>query len=30
MDTLKMCDWFVDNKFSVHFGKDKTKLILFN
>ena len=24
-----MCDWFVDNKLSVHFGQDKTKSILF-
>ena len=23
------CDWFVDNKLSVHFGEDKTKSILF-
>ena len=23
------CDWFVDNKFSIHFGTDKTKRILF-
>ena len=22
-------DWFVDNKLSIHFGKDKTKSILF-
>ena len=20
-----ICDWFVDNKFSIHFGEDKTK-----
>ena len=25
-----MCDWFVDNKLSNHFGKDKTKSILFS
>ena len=25
-----MCEWFVDNKLSVHFGKDKTKCILFS
>ena len=25
-----ICDWFVDNKLSIHFGKDKTKLILFS
>ena len=24
-----ICGWFVDNKLSIHFGKDKTKLILF-
>ena len=24
-----MCDWFVDNKLSIHFGQDKTKPILF-
>ena len=24
-----ICDWFVDNKLSIHFGKDKTKSILF-
>ena len=24
-----MCDWFVDNKLSMHFGQDKTKSILF-
>ena len=23
------CDWFVDNKLSIHFGEDKTKCILF-
>ena len=26
----KLCDWFVDNKLSVHFGEDKTKCILFS
>ena len=25
----KLCDWFVDNKLSIHFGDDKTKSILF-
>ena len=25
-----LCDWFVDNKLSIHFGEDKTKLILFS
>ena len=24
-----ICDWFVDNKFSIHFGEGKTKSILF-
>ena len=24
-----MCDWFVDNKMSIHFGEEKTKSILF-
>ena len=24
-----LCDWFVDNKLSVHFGQEKTKSILF-
>ena len=24
-----LCDWFVDNKFSIYFGEDKTKSILF-
>ena len=28
-DTLNLCDWFVDNKLSIHFGEDKTKSILF-
>ena len=25
-----ICDWFVDNKLSIHFGEDKTNLILFS
>ena len=25
-----ICDWFVDNKSSIHFGEDKTKSILFS
>ena len=25
----RLCDWFVENKLSIHFGKDKTKSILF-
>ena len=35
MKTLKTsfsrhnCDWFVDNKLSIHFGEDKKKSILF-
>ena len=28
-DFENMCDWFMDNKLSTYFGKDKTKLILF-
>ena len=24
-----VCDWFVDNKLSIHFGQDKAKSILF-
>ena len=24
-----LCDWFVDNKLSIHFGEDKTESILF-
>ena len=24
-----LCDWFVDDKLSIHFGEDKSKLILF-
>ena len=28
-DFSSLCDWFVDNKLSVHFDQDKTKLILF-
>ena len=26
----KLCDWFVDNKLSIHFGDDKTRSILFS
>ena len=29
MKILQTCDWFVDNKLSIHFGEDKTKSILF-
>ena len=25
-----ICDWFADNKLSIHFGEDKTKSILFS
>ena len=28
-DFENVSDWFVDNKFSIHFGEDKTKSILF-
>ena len=28
-DFSNICDWFFDNKLSIHFGKDKTKSILF-
>ena len=28
-DFENICDWFVDNKLSIHFGNDKTKSILF-
>ena len=24
-----VCDWFVDNKLSIHFGEDKNKSIIF-
>ena len=24
-----LCDWFVENKVSIHFGEDKTKAIMF-
>ena len=24
-DFKNLCDWFVDNKLSIHFGEDKTK-----
>ncbi len=26
----KLCDWFLDNKLSIHLGKDKTKAIVFS
>ena len=25
-----ICDWFVDNKLSIHFGENRTNLILFS
>ena len=28
-DFSSFCDWFVDNKLSIHFGQDETKSILF-
>ena len=28
-DFANLCDWFLDNKLSIHFGDDKTKSILF-
>ena len=28
-DFENLCDWFIDNKLSIHFGQDKTKSILF-
>ena len=28
-DFSNICDWFVDNKLSIHFGEDETKSILF-
>ena len=27
-DFSNICDWFVDNKLSIHFGEDKTKSII--
>ena len=29
-DFNNLCDWFIDNKLSIHFGEDKTKSILFS
>jgi hypothetical protein len=29
-DFNELCDWFVDNKLSIHLGKEKTKTILFS
>ena len=28
-DFCNICDWFVSNKLSIHFGKDETKSVLF-
>ena len=28
-DFTNICEWFVDNRLSIHFGEDKTKSILF-
>ena len=28
VDLSNICDWFVDNKLSIHFGEDKTKSII--
>ena len=28
-DFTNLCEWFVDNKLSIHLGEDKTKCILF-
>ena len=28
-DFENLCNWFVDNKLSIHFGEDKTKFVLF-
>ena len=28
-DFENVCDWFVDNKLSIHFGEDKTESVLF-
>ena len=29
-DFGSLCDWFLDNKLSIHFGEEKTKTILFS
>ena len=28
-DFNSLCEWFIDNKLSIHFGDEKTKSILF-
>ena len=30
VDFNSLCEWFIDNKLSIHLGEDKTKFILFN
>ena len=30
MEFSSLCQWFIDNKLSIHFGEDKTKSILFS
>ena len=30
IDFSNICDWFIDNKLSIHLGEDKTKTILFS
>ena len=29
LNISSLCDWFIDNKLSIHLGKDKTKSIPF-
>ena len=29
-ESVCVCEWFVDNKLSIHFSEDKTKFILFS
>ena len=29
-DFNTLCDWFLDKKLSIHFGEEKTKIILFS
>ena len=28
INLISLCDWFIENKLSFHFGEDKTKFIL--
>ena len=30
IDFSNICDWFIDNKLSIHFGKEKAKSFLFS